>query len=103
MRHPEGSRIIRRRRARQELLARAMTPQLPEHLQAGRPKYGVPRSPDEQRAFNRQRAIEKFGEKADERQVDRRKSTMSPREVEEWLKRNNIYGGDRRKDERRRR
>lgn len=106
MRHPEGSRAERRRRLRLEILARAMTPRLPEHLRAGRPKYGVPPTPEQQRISDRQRFIEKFGAQADDRTKDRRASdrrqmTMTPKEVDDWLKMNNISGGDRRKGERR--
>jgi hypothetical protein len=107
MRHPEGTRFLRRRNARQETLARAMTPQLPEHLRAGRPRYGVPPTPEQQRAFSeRQRAIEKFGAKVDDRREDRRsgdrrKMAMSEKEVDDWLRMNGFNGGDRRKAQRR--
>jgi hypothetical protein len=81
-----------------------MTPQLPEHLRAGRPKYGVPMTAEQ--ASDREKMIQRFGEKADDRrqdrrQSDRRKMTMSPQEVEDWLKMNNIAGGDRRQGQRR--
>lgn len=39
----------------------------------------------------------------DRRNEDRRAATMSPKEVEDWLRRNGIAGGDRRKGDRRRR
>jgi hypothetical protein len=106
MRHPEGPRSLRRTKARLEALARAMTPRLPEHLRTGRPKYGVPPTAEQQRISDRQRAIEKFGAQVEERTADRRagerrKMTMSAQEVDDWLKMNNISGGDRRKAQRR--
>jgi hypothetical protein len=112
MQHPEGSRGIRRILARREAESLAMTPKPPKHLRRGRSKYGVPPTPEQQRETqaeknksDRLKAIEKFGEKADERVVtDRRQMAMSPDEVEDWLRRNGINDGvDRRKAERRRR
>jgi hypothetical protein len=104
MRHPEGPRHLRRKRARQELQAIAMTPQLPEHLRTGRPKYGVP--PTSEQISEREKMLRKFGEKVDDRKQDRRegdrrKMAMTPREVDDWLRMNNIPGGDRRQGQRR--
>lgn len=104
MRHPEGPRSLRRKKARDELKARAMTPQLPEHLKAGRPRYGVPMTTEQ--AADREKMLRRFGVRADDRKEDRRsaerrKMTMSPQEVENWLKMNGISGGDRRKGQRR--
>ena len=39
----------------------------------------------------------------DRRNADRRVKSMTPREVDDWLRRNGISGGDRRKGDRRRR
>jgi hypothetical protein len=90
-----------------------MTPRLPPGMRRGRPKYGVipPKlTPEEERQrYNerkseREKTIEKFGPIADERRADRRQMSMSPDEVTDWLKRNNINDGvDRRKADRRRR
>jgi hypothetical protein len=81
-----------------------MTPQLPEHLRAGRPKYGVPMTSEQ--ASDREKMLRRFGEKADDRKEDRRggdrrKMAMTPREVDDWLRMNNISGGDRRQGQRR--
>ena len=74
MRHPEGPRFDRRLKAR-----RAKS--------------------------EREQLLEKFGPRADERNTtgDRRQMAMTPDEVDDWLKRNGITGGDRRKGDRRRR
>jgi hypothetical protein len=103
MRYPE-TRHERRLKARIEAAANAMTPRLPKHLRAGRPRYGVDPTPEQ--VSERERILKKHGyqadeRKADRRQGDRRKMTMSPDEVEDWLKRNGISSGDRRKGERR--
>lgn len=81
-----------------------MTPQLPEHLRIGRPKYGV--GPTMEQISEREKLLQKFGAGVDDRvsdrrQQDRRQMSMSPDEVEEWLKRNGISGGDRRVGQRR--
>jgi|SRR5215211_3003241 len=104
VRIPE-SRAKRREQARREALALAMTPRLPKELQIpGRPKYGVAPTSEQQRASERQKLIEKHGERANERQADRRGGdrrvrSMTPQEMEDWLKLN--PGGDRRVGERR--
>lgn len=104
MRHPEGPRVERRYRARLEALANAMTPRPPKHLRAGRPLYGVDPTPEQ--VSEREKILRRFGSRADDRVEDRRKGerrqiTMSESEVEDWLKRNGIIGGDRRKGDRR--
>jgi hypothetical protein len=104
MQHPEGSRKERRIRARLEALANAMTPRPPKGLRPGRRQYGVDPTPEQ--ISERAKFIEKFGASADDREKDRRsedrrKMAMSPDEVENWLKINGIYGGDRRKAQRR--
>lgn len=104
MRHSEGTRGERRYRARLEALANAMTPRLPKHLRAGRPQYGVDPTPEQ--ISEREKILKRFGDSVDERKGDRRKRdrrqmSMAPDEVEDWLKRNGITGGDRRKGERR--
>lgn len=104
MRHPEGPRVERRRLARLEALANAMTPRLPKHLQKGRPKYGVPATREQ--LSEREKILKKFGAKVDDRKQDRRegdrrKMRMSEDEIEDWLKRNGISGGDRRLGQRR--
>jgi hypothetical protein len=98
------SRFERRRKERLEEQANKMTPTLPEHLKSGRPKYGVPAT--QEQLSERERILKRFGEQANERekerrQKDRRKMSMSPDEVEDWLKRNGISGGDRRQGQRR--
>lgn len=103
VRHPEGPRKDRRRRARLEALARRMTPILPIHLRQNRPRYGVLPSKEKPVKSDREKAIEKFGEPVDERRVDRRRMAMTPQEVDQWLKDNGILGGDRRKGDRRQR
>jgi len=82
-----------------------MTPRPPKHLRFGRPKYGVDPTPEQ--LSDREKILRRHGVPADERTADRRKGgdrrqlSMSPEEVEDWLKRNGITGGDRRKGERR--
>ncbi len=100
MRHPEGSRFERRLRARVEALALAMTPNLPRELRQGRPKYGY--SPTKTQLSEREQMLRRHGANADERKSDRRVRSMTPSEVEDWLKQNGISGGDRRKGDRRR-
>lgn len=105
MRHPEGPRVERRLRRRLEALANAMTPVLPKHLRAGRPKYGVDATPEQ--ISEREKILRRLGKQADERKTgdrrkgDRRKTSMTEEEVLDWLKLNNISGGDRRLGHRR--
>jgi hypothetical protein len=85
MRHPEGPRVQRRLRARRlkqqidaEIAARkAEQPKEPVNPQ------GDPRVGD------------------DKRRQERRSRSMSPHEVEDWLNRNGISGGNRRMGQRR--
>lgn len=72
MRHPEGPRALRRLKARRE----AAEEELKHPL--GDPRIGN-----------------------DRRQKERRKQSLSPDEVNDWLKRNGISGGDRRHNDRR--
>lgn len=81
-----------------------MTPSLPRDLQYGRPVYGYGPSPKQM--TDREKILAKFGDRADDRQqerrqVDRRQISMSPQEVEDWMRMNGIVGGDRRKGQRR--
>lgn len=104
MRHPEGPRAERRRRARLEALADAMTPKLPKHLRSKKRPYGVDLT--QEQLSERERVFNKFGPQVEEREVDRRQSdrrkmAMSEKEVDDWLKMNGISGGDRRHNDRR--
>lgn len=78
MRHPEGPRKDRRLRARQEAHRLAE-----EKAKEVKHPLGDPRIGD------------------DRRQAERRVRAMTPREVDDWLKRNGISGGDRRQGQRR--
>lgn len=83
MRHPEGSRFARRLRARRQAAALAAAVAAAEDATPPRHPLGDPRT----------------GE--DRRRAERRSRTMTPDEVEDWLRRNGISGGDRRRAERR--
>jgi hypothetical protein len=78
VRHPEGTRFERRLRARR----------LAEAVAAAEEGTTPPPPPPTV---------------VDRRRTDRRTQTMTPAEVDDWLRRNGITGGDRRKAERRRR
>jgi hypothetical protein len=104
MRHPEGPRAERRLRARMQALAEKMTPSLPRELRTGRPRYGY--EPTKEQLSEREKLLRRHGPRADERQADRRQGdrrqmSMSAAEVDDWLKRNGISGGDRRQGDRR--
>lgn len=76
VRYPE-SRYTRRLKAREELRRRL------EEIRPPRHPLGDPRIDE------------------DRRQQERRANAMTPKEVEDWLKRNGMQGTDRRKAERR--
>lgn len=104
MRHPEGPRGERRRRARLEALANAMTPKLPKSLRSSRRPYGVDLTAEQ--LSERQKILNKFGAQVEERETDRRagdrrKMAMTPREVDDWLRMHGVSGGDRRHNDRR--
>jgi hypothetical protein len=92
-------RTARRLAKRREQQANEMTPELPEHLRAGRPRYGVRRPPPPREPNVRfGDADPRSGE--DRRQAERRNTALTPEQIEVRMKALGISTDRRRRDRR---